>query len=58
MDTSDEWIRTGTGIEQRRIANDNTNASDMAYGAAKAALDKCRHFSSRDRLILVSYRDT
>ena len=23
MDTSDEWIRTRTGIEERRIANDD-----------------------------------
>lgn len=35
MDTSDEWIRTRTGIEQRRIADDDTNTSDMAFVAAK-----------------------
>ena len=34
MDTSDEWIRTRTGIEERRIADDDTNTSDMAYEAA------------------------
>ncbi|MFS0613697.1 beta-ketoacyl-ACP synthase III [Lederbergia ruris] len=39
MDTSDEWIRTRTGIEERRIASDDINTSDMAYEAAKQALD-------------------
>ena len=36
MDTSDEWIRTRTGIEERRIADDDINTSDMAYDAAKS----------------------
>lgn len=35
MDTSDEWIRTRTGIEERRIAPDDIDTSDMAYEAAK-----------------------
>ena len=35
MDTSDEWIRTRTGIEERRIAGDDINTSDMAFEAAK-----------------------
>nr|WP_221261078.1 beta-ketoacyl-ACP synthase III [Anoxybacillus tengchongensis] len=39
MDTSDEWIRTRTGIEERRIASDDMDTSDMAYIAAKRALD-------------------
>ena len=39
MDTSDEWIRTMTGIEERRIASDDINTSDMAYEAAKQAID-------------------
>ncbi len=38
VDTSDEWIRTRTGIEERRIASDDVNTSDMAYEAAKKAL--------------------
>ncbi|MEL7292558.1 MAG: ketoacyl-ACP synthase III [Pseudomonadota bacterium] len=36
LDTSDEWIRTRTGIENRRISHVNT--SDMATVAAKQAL--------------------
>lgn len=38
MDTSDEWIRTMTGIEQRRIAKDDQNTSDMAREAAQNAI--------------------
>jgi 3-oxoacyl-[acyl-carrier-protein] synthase-3 len=38
MDTSDEWIRTRTGIEERRIAEDNVGTTDMAYEAAKNAI--------------------
>jgi 3-oxoacyl-[acyl-carrier-protein] synthase-3 len=39
IDTSDEWIRTRTGIEERRIADENTDTSDMAYEAAKQAIE-------------------
>lgn len=39
MDTSDEWIRTMTGIEERRIATDDVDTSDMAYLAAKDAIE-------------------
>ncbi|MBM7604089.1 3-oxoacyl-[acyl-carrier-protein] synthase-3 [Metabacillus crassostreae] len=38
MDTSDEWIRTRTGIEERRIADDSIDTSDMAFFAAEKAL--------------------
>ena len=38
MDTSDEWIRTMTGIEERRIADDETDTSHMAYNAAVEAI--------------------
>ncbi|MDZ5713015.1 beta-ketoacyl-ACP synthase III [Jeotgalibacillus haloalkalitolerans] len=39
MDTSDEWIRTRTGIEERRIAADDVDTSDMAYEAALKAIE-------------------
>jgi 3-oxoacyl-[acyl-carrier-protein] synthase III len=39
MDTSDEWIRTRTGIEERRICGEDINSSDMAYEAALKALE-------------------
>ncbi len=38
VDTSDEWITSRTGIKERRIADKNTAASDVAYGAAEKAL--------------------
>ena len=36
--TSDEWIRSRTGICQRHIAADDENTSDLAFFAARAAL--------------------
>lgn len=39
MDTSDEWIRTRTGISERRIAPDGMNASDMGASAARRAME-------------------
>jgi 3-oxoacyl-[acyl-carrier-protein] synthase III len=38
MDTSDEWIRTRTGIEERRIAEDHISTSDMGFAAAQKAI--------------------
>lgn len=38
VETSDEWIRTRTGIERRHIAADEQATSDLAYEAARAAL--------------------
>ncbi|MDP3071594.1 MAG: beta-ketoacyl-ACP synthase III [Opitutaceae bacterium] len=38
VDTSDEWIRTRTGIRERRIAGPDENSSDMAVQAARRAL--------------------
>ena len=39
VDTTDEWIRTRTGIERRHIAADHQATSDLALGAARRALD-------------------
>lgn len=39
VDTSDEWIRTRTGIERRHIAADDQATSDLAYRASLAALE-------------------
>ena len=38
VDTSDEWIRSRTGIRERRIAEDNETTSDMATHAARDAI--------------------
>lgn len=39
IDTSDEWIRSRTGITERRIAGENEYTSDMAYKASLKAID-------------------
>lgn len=38
VDTNDEWIRTRTGIQERRIAANEETTSDMAAAAAREAL--------------------
>jgi 3-oxoacyl-[acyl-carrier-protein] synthase III len=38
VDTTDEWIRTRSGIERRHFAADGQLTSDLAMRAAKAAL--------------------
>ncbi|MFC0015298.1 MULTISPECIES: beta-ketoacyl-ACP synthase III [Allobacillus] len=54
VDTSDEWIRTRTGIEERRIAPDDMNTSDMAYEAAKNAMEEAEVKADEIDLILVA----
>jgi len=39
VETSDEWIRSRTGIERRHIAAENEATSDLAYHAARAAIE-------------------
>jgi 3-oxoacyl-[acyl-carrier-protein] synthase-3 len=39
MDTNDEWIRTRTGIRERRIVEDHQASSDLAVMAAKKAIE-------------------
>jgi len=39
VDTSDEWIRSRTGIRERRVAADGENTSDMALHASRQALE-------------------
>ncbi|SMX22316.1 beta-ketoacyl-ACP synthase III [Boseongicola aestuarii] len=39
VDTSDEWIRSRSGIERRHFAADDETTSDMATAAATRALD-------------------
>lgn len=40
VDTSDEWIRTRTGIRERRIAAESEALSDLALPAARKALQQ------------------
>ncbi len=39
VDTSDQWIRERTGIEQRHIARDDETTVDLAEHAARSAID-------------------
>ncbi|MGE7917550.1 beta-ketoacyl-ACP synthase III [Viridibacillus sp. NPDC093762] len=54
MDTSDEWIRTRTGIEERRIASDEHNSSHLAFEAAKKAIANAGISADQIGLILVA----
>ncbi|MDT9023585.1 MULTISPECIES: beta-ketoacyl-ACP synthase III [Rossellomorea] len=54
VDTSDEWIRTRTGIEERRIADNETDTSDMAFEAAKSAIADADITAEEIDLILVA----
>ncbi|MEB2278859.1 ketoacyl-ACP synthase III [Lysinibacillus xylanilyticus] len=54
MDTSDEWIRTRTGIEQRHFAADDQETSDLAVAAAKEAIEKAGISPEEIGLILVA----
>lgn len=54
VDTSDEWIRTRTGIEERRIADDNIDSSDMAYESAMNALNNAGIAAEDLDMILVA----
>jgi 3-oxoacyl-[acyl-carrier-protein] synthase-3 len=54
VDTSDEWITTRTGIQQRRIACEGEYTSDMAAKAARLAMERA-HVKGEDiDLIIVA----
>ena len=42
VDTSDEWIKSRTGISERRIASLGDNVTDMGYKAALKAIDMAK----------------
>jgi 3-oxoacyl-[acyl-carrier-protein] synthase-3 len=54
VDTNDEWIRTRTGIEERRIAEDGMDTSHMAYEAAVEALKHANIKAEEIDMILVA----
>ncbi|MCG1024810.1 beta-ketoacyl-ACP synthase III [Dehalobacter sp.] len=53
VDTSDEWIRTRTGIKERRISLTETTA-DLAVAAARRALDDAGVAAEELDLIIVA----
>lgn len=42
IDTTDEWIRTRTGVEERRFASEDQATSDLALEAGKRALEAAK----------------
>jgi len=55
LDTSDEWIRTRSGIERRHFAAEGETTSQMAINAAKRALAMAgREVSEIDAIIVAT----
>ena len=54
VDTSDEWIRSRTGIHQRHIAAPDEQTSDLALAAARSALAAAGLAASEVDLIVVA----
>ncbi|MBF0864450.1 MULTISPECIES: beta-ketoacyl-ACP synthase III [Gluconobacter] len=54
IETSDEWIRTRTGIGQRHIASGDETTSSMAAEAARQALDYAGVDASQVDAVLVA----
>src|SRR3989442_6534384 len=53
VDPSDEWIRSRTGMRERRIASDGEPTSPMSVRAARQALEKA-HLRGKDvQLVIV-----
>jgi 3-oxoacyl-[acyl-carrier-protein] synthase-3 len=53
VETTDEWIRTRTGIEHRHIAADDEATSDLAYQAARIAMQDAGIKPAEIDLVLV-----
>ncbi len=54
VETSDEWITSRTGIRERRVADDGTATSDLAFIAAERALSSAKVAAEEIDLILVA----
>ncbi|MEC2128387.1 beta-ketoacyl-ACP synthase III [Brevibacillus centrosporus] len=54
VDTSDEWIVSRTGIRERRISSADQASSDLAYEAAKKALESAKLSPEQLDLIIVA----
>ena len=54
VDTTDEWIRSRTGIQERRIAEPGTATSDLATAAAAHALADAKLRPDQVELIIVA----
>lgn len=54
VDTNDEWIRTRTGMRERRIARPDEAASDLSFPAAQQALKNAGIGADQLDLIIVA----
>jgi 3-oxoacyl-[acyl-carrier-protein] synthase-3 len=54
VDTNNEWIISRTGIEERRVADEDTATSDLATKAALRALEKAKLSPEEIDLIIVA----
>ncbi|WXR61920.1 beta-ketoacyl-ACP synthase III [Peptostreptococcaceae bacterium AGR-M142] len=54
VDTNDEWIRTRTGIEKRRIATEKEATSDLSLEASKRALESANIKAEDLDLVIVA----
>ena len=54
VDTSDEWIRTRSGIRERRIAAPGEQSSDMGTQAGRRALEDAKVKASEIDLLIVA----
>ncbi|PYZ93526.1 3-oxoacyl-ACP synthase [Salipaludibacillus keqinensis] len=54
VDTNDEWIRTRTGIVERRIASDDIDTSHMSYYASLEAIEKAGIHPEEIDMIIVA----
>ncbi len=54
VDTSDEWVRTRTGIRQRHVAAEGELSSDLAYVASQRALAAAGLAASNVDMIIVA----
>ena len=54
IDTSDEWIRSRTGIGERRIAREDQAASDLGVAAAQMALENAGVSADEVELVIVA----
>lgn len=53
VDTSDEWVRSRTGIEQRHVCEEGESTSSLATAAAKKALNAAGISANQVDLIIV-----
>lgn len=55
LDTNNQWIIERTGIEQRRVASSDQNTSDLAFEAAKMAIQNSGiNMNSIDMIIVAT----